>query len=63
MYEYFVSNKLAKFKKEHKMPLLETASLKQAQEVVSQLNNLFNYVSKISENARVSIYFGNDRIQ
>lgn len=63
MYAYFVGVKLEKFIKEHKMPLSKSTPLKQAQDVVSKLNGLFNYVSKISENSRVSIVYGNDMMQ
>lgn len=63
MYAYFVGVKFEKFVKEHKMPLAKSTPLKQAQDVVAKLNGLFNYVSKISENSRVSIVYGNDMLQ
>ena len=63
MYAYFVDVKFANFVKEHKMPLAKSTSLKQAQDVVSKLNGLYNYVSKISENSRVSIVYGNEMMQ
>lgn len=60
MYAYFLNDKFAKFIKEHKMPLAKSTSLKQAQDVVSKLNGLFNYISKISEKSCASIVYGND---
>ena len=60
MYEYFVDVKFANFVKEHNMPLSNTTSLRQAQDVVAKLNALYNYVSKISENSKVSVVYGNE---
>lgn len=51
MYEYFVNVKFAKFAKSFSMPLSSSTKLSVAKEVCAQLNELNNYVSRISENA------------
>ena len=51
MYEHFVNVKFANFVKNFSMPLSESTKLSVAKEVCRQLNELNNYVSKISENA------------
>ena len=60
MYEYFVDVKFAKFVKEFQMPLSNSTSLGAAQDAVAKLNGLFNYISKISENSKVSVVYGNE---
>lgn len=54
MYDYFVNVKFAKFVKSFDMPLSKDTSLKTAKEVCYQLNELNNYISKISENAQTT---------
>ena len=51
MYDYFVNVKFAKFVKNFSMPLSSSTKLSLAKEVCAQINELNNYISKISENA------------
>lgn len=51
MYDYFVNVKFAKFVKNFSMPLSSSTKASVAKEVCAQINELNNYVSKISENA------------
>ena len=51
MYDYFVNVKFAKFVKSFSMPLESNVKINTAREVLSQLNELNNYISRISENA------------
>lgn len=51
MYDYFVNVKFAKFVKSFSMPLESSTKLNVAREVCSQLNELNNYISRISEKA------------
>ena len=51
MYDYFVNVKFAKFVKNFSMPLSSSTKLSVAKEVCAQINELNNYISKISENA------------
>jgi len=51
MYEYFVNEKFAKFVKSFSMPLSSSTRLATAREACNQLNELNNYISRISENA------------
>ena len=51
MYDYFVNVKFAKFVKNFSMPLSSSTKASVAKEVCAQINELNNYISKISENA------------
>ena len=54
MYDYFVNVKFAKFVKNFSMPLSSSTKLSVAREVCAQINELNNYISKISENAQTT---------
>lgn len=54
MYDYFVNVKFAKFVKKFSMPLSSSTKLSVAKEVCAQINELNNYISKISENAQTT---------
>ncbi len=57
MYENFVNVKFKKFVERFNMPLSNSVSVGQAKEAYSQIRNLMDYVSKISENAyTISVY-------
>ncbi len=57
MYETFVNVKFKKFVERFHMPLSKNTSIGMAKEACSQIQNLMNYVSKISENSYVtSVY-------
>lgn len=51
MYDYFVNVKFAKFVKSFSMPLDANTKINTAKEALNQLNELNNYVSRISENS------------
>lgn len=57
MYEYFVNVKFKKFVDKYPMPIPNSASEGYANEVIGQINNLMDYVSKISENSYVTSAF------
>ena len=57
MYETFVNVKFKKFVERFSMPLDGSISVGQAKEAYSQIMNLMDYISKISENAyTISVY-------
>ena len=57
MYETFVNVKFKKFVERFSMPLDGSVSVGQAKEAYSQIMNLMDYISKISENAyTISVY-------
>ena len=57
MYEHFVNVKFKKFVERYPMPIASDASEGYANEVIYQIQNLMDYVSKISENSYVtSVY-------
>ena len=51
MYDYFVNVKFKKFVERFHMPLDKGVSVGQAKEACGQIQNLMDYISKISENA------------
>jgi len=57
LYENFVNVKFKKFVERFHMPLAKNTSIGMAKEACAQIQNLMNYVSKISENSYVtSVY-------
>ena len=58
MYDYFVNVKFANFVKNFKMPLDGSTKIGTAKEACNQLNELFNYISKISENSHTTNVYG-----
>ena len=58
MYEEFVNVKFKKFVERYPMPIASDASEGYANEVAYQIQNLMDYVSKISENSYVTSVYG-----